>query len=145
MPLFASDPHLSNGLPTHWLLYNLKLPSGKILSGAQLAGLPLIAIGRSNDITWGCTTARADTADLWQEKLNEDETEYFVDGTWRKFNVIEEVIKIKGQPDKVVKVKSTHRGVVLDHELLRINSALLFGGAAGRIKNPPKYSLAWQG
>lgn len=81
--MFASDPHLSNGIPTHWLLYNLEFTDGKILSGAQLAGVPAIGIGRSNNITWACTTSRVDTSDVWQEKLNEDETEYYVDGEWR--------------------------------------------------------------
>jgi len=96
MPLFASDPHLSNGLPTHWLLYNLRFPDGRIVSGAQLAGVPGIGIGRSNNIAWGCTTSRVDTADLWQEKLSEDGTKYNVDGEWRKLDVIQEVIKVKG-------------------------------------------------
>ena len=96
MPLFASDPHLSNGIPGHWILFNLEFSDGKIFSGAQLAGLPALGIGRANDIAWSCTTSRADTSDLWQEKLNEDETEYFVNGEWRKLAVIKEKIKIKG-------------------------------------------------
>ena len=87
MPLFASDPHLNNGIPSAWLLYNLRLPNGKILAGGQLPGVPMISIGRSNNITWGCTTSRADNADLWQEKLNEDETKYFVDGEWRELKI----------------------------------------------------------
>lgn len=96
MPLFASDPHLANVIPNHWILYNLEFDDGRIISGAQLAGLPAVAIGRSNNIAWACTTARTDTADVWQEKLNEDETEYFVDNEWRKLKIIEETIKIKG-------------------------------------------------
>ena len=83
-------------MPTHWLLFNLKLSNGRVFSGGQLVGVPLISIGRSNEITWGCTTARPDTSDIWEEKLNEDETEYFVDGEWRKLDIYEEVIKIKG-------------------------------------------------
>jgi len=82
---------------------------------------------------------------VWQEKLNEDETEYFVDGEWRKLDIIEEVIKIKGQPDLILKVKNTHRGPVMGHEILRTNSALLFGGSAGRIEMPQQYSFAWSG
>ncbi len=50
-------------------------------------------------MTWGCTTSRVDSADVWQEKLNEDETKYFTDGEWRDLKVVEEVIKVKGQPD----------------------------------------------
>lgn len=137
MPLFASDPHLSNGIPGHWLLFNLEFSDGKIFSGAQLAGAPALGIGRSNDIAWSCTTSRADTSDLWQEKLNEDETEYFVDGEWRKLEIVEETMKIKGQPDKVLKLKFTHRGPVMNYESLRVNSAiLLLGGTAAQIEKP---------
>lgn len=88
----------------------------------------MIAIGRNNDITWGFTTSRVDTSDLWQEKLNEDETEYLLDGQWRKLEILTENIKIKDQPDKILQVKKTHRGPVISFEHLKLNSALLFGG-----------------
>ena len=96
MPLFASDPHLGNTIPSAWLLYHLELPDGKIMSGAQLPGMPLIGTGRTNNIVMGATTSRVDTADLWKEKLNEDETEYWMDNEWHKLDVITEHIKIKG-------------------------------------------------
>lgn len=75
MPLFASDPHLANSLPSFWMLYHLKfLGSDKIMSGAQIVGIPMVGVGRTKDIVWGFTTSRVDTADLWQEKLDETET-----------------------------------------------------------------------
>ena len=72
MPLFASDPHLGNSIPSAWLLYQMELPNGQTLSGAQLPGMPGLGIGRTNNIVWGATTSRVDTADMWKEKLNED-------------------------------------------------------------------------
>lgn len=113
MPLLASDPHLENQVPATWSLYNLKWPDGRILSGAQLPGVPGIGIGRNNNMAWGLTTSRVDTSDLWQEKLNEDQTEYFVDGVWKKLEVRSESIKVKGQPDKVLQIKKTHRGPIM--------------------------------
>lgn len=71
MPMLASDPHLAISIPSVWSLYHLEFPDGKILSGAQIAGVPAIAIGRTNTIAWGFTTSRADTSDVWQEQLNE--------------------------------------------------------------------------
>lgn len=47
----------------------------------------MIGIGRTDTISWALTTPRVDTADVWKEKLNEDETEYFVDGEWRKLDI----------------------------------------------------------
>lgn len=145
MPLFASDPHLDCSIPSAWLLYSLEWPDGKVLSGAQIPGYPMIAIGRNNDVTWGFTTSRVDTSDLWQEKLNEEETEYLLDGQWRKLETLTENIKIKGQPDKILQVKSTHRGPIISFEHLKLNSALLFGGQATSMANPGVYSFAWQG
>ena len=80
------------------------------MSGANLPGTPLIGIGRTKNIAWGFTTSRVDTCDLWEEKLNEDGTKYFVDGEWRDLEIKKEIIKIKGKPDKVLEVKKTHRG-----------------------------------
>ena len=65
MPLFAADPHLSNILPSTWLLFHLEYPDGSILSGSNFAGTPGISLGRSNNITVAVTTSRCDTADLW--------------------------------------------------------------------------------
>jgi penicillin amidase len=43
-----------------------------------------VAIGRSKNISWGQTTPVSDSSDLWLETINDDMTEYLVDGTWRK-------------------------------------------------------------
>lgn len=86
--MLASDPHLNNFIPCAWQLYVLELvpskstktkESGRIVSGGQTPGAPVISIGRTNDLAWAFTTSRVDTSDLWQEKLNEDETQYFLD------------------------------------------------------------------
>ena len=66
MPLFAADPHLGNAIPSNWLLYNLEnMTTGMNLSGCQMAGMPMIIGGRSDNIIVGFTTSRVDTADLW--------------------------------------------------------------------------------
>ena len=146
MPLFAGDPHLGNTLPSSWMLYHLKWTnSDKILSGVQLPGMPMVGIGRSKDIVWSFTTSRIDTADLWQETLDETESNYLVDGQWLKLDTRTEVIKVKGQPDRVIQIKLTHRGPIIPHSILKKNSGLLFGGEAPSLKRPGKYSFAWQG
>ena len=97
MPLFASDPHLGNSLPSFWLLSHLEFfESNRTLSGASTPGIPGMGIGRTNNIVWGLTTSRVDTSDMWQEKFNEAETKYMVDGEWRELESRTEVIKVKG-------------------------------------------------
>lgn len=110
-----------------------------------MPGVPAIGIGRSNTITWGCTTSRVDSADVWQEKLNEDETKYMLDGEWTDLKVVEETIKVKGQADKVYKVKMTHRGPIMPYKLMQLNSGLLFGGEAPDMEHNHWYSFAWSG
>ena len=83
-----------------------------------MAGVPGIAMGRTNNIAWSFTTARADTSDLWQETISTDEKQYYVDGGWRDLEIIDEQIKVKGRPDYDLAIKVTHRGPVLPFELL---------------------------
>lgn len=146
LPLYESDPHLKNTLPCTWLMANLHdTKSGRNISGIMLPGTTLIAMGRTDDISFSGTVSRVDTSDLWQEKLNEDETEYFVDNTWRKLEVRTEVIKVKGQEDVILEVKHTHRGPVIPFESLRFNSELLFSSLVPEMPFPGMYSFAWSG
>jgi penicillin amidase len=46
--------------------------NGKSVIGASHPGVPLIAIGRTNNIAWGLTSALTDLSDLFKEKLSED-------------------------------------------------------------------------
>ena len=121
------------------------MPDGNILSGSQIIGAPGVPIGRSNHLAWAMTTSRCDTSDLWKEQLNQEGTKYQVDGVWKDLKVVKETIKIKGKDDKVVDIKQTHRGPIINFDLLRLNSELLFGGSAIPLKQPSDYSFAWQG
>ena len=102
-------------------------------------------MGRSAHITWGNTAAHIDTGDVWQERVSEDEREYFVDGEWRKLATVEEVIKVQGHPDHVFTIKSTHRGPLLRFEELQMNLGLLFNAEPAAMSSNHWYSLAWQG
>jgi len=97
-------------------------------------------------MTWGLTAAIVDNSDLWQEELNESKTHYSVDGEWRELSISEEVIKIKGQPDLDLKIRLTHRGPLVETEVLRFNAGLLFGASVAEMFNSDAvYSLGWGG
>ena len=71
-PLFASDIHTQSNVPVTWILYVLEwtdgestTQKGRVISGAQIPGVPLIGVGRTNDIVWSFTTPNVDTSDLW--------------------------------------------------------------------------------
>ena len=88
------------------------------MSGGQTPGAPAISVGRTNDIAWAFTTTRVDTSDLWQEKLNEEGTQYFVNEKWHDLEVITESIPIKGEENEIHQIKSTHRGPIIPFNLL---------------------------
>jgi len=94
-PLLATDPHLSSRLPSNWYLMGFHV--GEMNSvGGSYPGVMFLGQGKSNYIAWGQTAPLNDVSDVFKEKLNEDETKYFVDGKWRDLTIITEEIKVKG-------------------------------------------------
>lgn len=68
MPMLSSDPHQMADVPAIWQIIVLELNNGEqVLSGASFPPAPAIIFGRTKDLSWGLTTPRADTSDLWQE------------------------------------------------------------------------------
>jgi penicillin G amidase len=89
--ILAGDPHLKNGIPAMWHMQTMKSKiDGKPikLMGASLPGLPFILMGRSEHLQYGVTASHSDVSDLYREKLNENETQYLVDGVWRDLEII---------------------------------------------------------
>ena len=89
--MLANDPHLGTSLPSFWSLTEL-IWQDKFLIGATAPGVPLVGIGRSKNISWGQTSPLCDSSDLWQETLNDEMTQYFVDGNWKNLKIVHESI-----------------------------------------------------
>ena len=83
------------------------------MRGASLAGLPLISLGTNGHVAWGITAPIEDNSDVWLEELSEDGLKYKVDGEWREMEQVEEIVKVKGQPDRKLKIGITHRGPLM--------------------------------
>jgi len=67
-PMLVNDPHLANQIPCFF--YLIEIQGGPVhATGAAFAGLPGLMIGRTNDTAWGFTNSRADTADVYLEKI----------------------------------------------------------------------------
>ena len=70
--LLASDPHLEvNRLPAIWYEVVLHWSEGndqqRYAMGATLPGCPLMAVGRTPELSWGVTYMAADTSDFFIE------------------------------------------------------------------------------
>lgn len=110
-PLLANDPHLSLQAPIQWYLLSVDAP-GLSLSGATIPGLPFHLIAHNGRIAWGATSTHADTVDLFVEKLVGEDSYQTPQGSMR-FTVRDEVIKVKGAADVVLKVRVSRHGPVI--------------------------------
>jgi penicillin G amidase len=110
-PILANDPHLSAQTPAFWYLAHLRSP-GFTAIGATVPALPGVQIGHNGAIAWGVTTINADSQDLYVEQINE-RGEALYGGAWEPLKIVTETIKVKGQPDITLNVRSTRHGPLL--------------------------------
>jgi len=110
-PLLANDPHLGLTAPVVWYFAHLHAPGLNVI-GATLPGVPLVVLGRNDRIAWGFTNTGPDVQDLYLEKLHPAGGYVAPDGP-RPFEVIEEVIRVKGAPDERLQVRVTRHGPVI--------------------------------
>jgi penicillin G amidase len=62
--LLAADTHLGTVLPNFWILVGLKSPSYHAV-GLMPPGLPIIGLGRNDDLAWSGTNMHAAASDLY--------------------------------------------------------------------------------
>jgi penicillin G amidase len=112
-PLLANDPHLGLSMPALWYLAHLSAPGLNVI-GATIPGLPGVILGRNERVAWGFTNNRADTQDLYLERLDpSDPSRYLTPAGSAPFERVEEVIRIKGAPAQALSVRITRHGPVI--------------------------------
>jgi penicillin G amidase len=115
-PLLANDTHLELSIPPIWYEVHLTAPGWNV-KGFTLPGAPLVVIGHNDKLAWGFTNNGADVLDLYIETFNPaNADEYKVNGQWRKADVFDEVIKVKGEADQHMRLVVTRHGPVVEHE-----------------------------
>lgn len=113
MPLLANDPHLGLTTPSIWYLARLHNRTEKSnIVGVSFPGAPGIVIGRNDHIAWGFTNTAPDVMDLFVEKLIGD-NRYLTPTGPVAFETRDEVIKVKGGENIVLKVRETRHGPVV--------------------------------
>ena len=123
-PLLANDPHLGLSAPAIWYFAGLKAPAGKAKDGtdmgpidavgATLPGLPFVVLGRTSRVAWGFTNTGPDVQDLYLEQINPaNPAQYRTPDGWADFAVRNETIRVKGEADVQIKLRSTRHGPVL--------------------------------
>ena len=113
-PLLASDPHIAFGAVSCW--YQIQLEGDKFNTmGMSYSGVPVIFMGRNKNVAWGITNNICSQRDLYYEKVNKNNAnEYLYDGNYFQFEKRSETIKIKGEDDSTIDIKSTNNGPVVN-------------------------------
>lgn len=120
-PLLANDPHLALSSPAIWYFAHLKAPAGELpggykhpaldVIGATLPGLPFVVLGRTSGVAWGFTNTGPDVQDLYLEQLDASKPgQYRTPTGWAPFEERAETIRVKGQGDVALTVRSTRHG-----------------------------------
>jgi penicillin G amidase len=111
-PLLANDPHLGLQAPALWYLAHVATPDGNVVGGT-LPGVPFVVLGRNDHVAWSFTTTGSDTQDLFVEKVAPgDPGSYVTPSGTAKFEVRDEVIRVKGE-SRHLEVRTTRHGPVI--------------------------------
>jgi len=117
-PLLAGDPHLGLNMPGKWYEVHLHV-DGRNLSGATLAGAPLVILGQNDVLAWSLTNVMTDDTDFYIEALNPaNHNQYILDTLageplFENFEREKQVIKIKNEADTVMVRSLTKHGPVI--------------------------------
>lgn len=120
-PLLANDPHLGLSAPAIWYFAHLKAPDvpgvkGMNVIGATLPGTPFVVLGRTAEVAWGFTNTGPDVQDLYIEQVNPNNPAQYRlpgDNAWADFESRTETIRVKGQADEALVVRTTRHGPVI--------------------------------
>ena len=118
-PLLANDPHLGLSAPAIWYFARIKVasgPGGKPMDviGATLPGAPSVVLGRTSSVAWAFTNTGPDVQDLYLEQVDSaNPKRYRTPQGWAEFDSREESIKVKGQADEKLVIRSTRHGPVI--------------------------------
>lgn len=117
-PLLAGDPHLGLSMPGKWYEVHLNA-NGRNLSGATIAGAPMLVLGQNDQLAWSVTNIMLDDTDFFQEAVNSENNQQFVLDTlagepvYERFTLQREVISIKNEDDTVFTRRLTNHGPVI--------------------------------
>ena len=115
-PILANDPHLGISAPGVWSQVGLRCADVTDecpfdVAGFSFAGMPGVIIGHNAELAWGLTNMGADVTDFFLERV--DRTEVLVDGERVPLDLRPETIKVPGEEDVVIVVRSTRHGPII--------------------------------
>jgi len=133
-PLLASDPHLETRMPC--LFHVSHISAGDVdAAGADIAGVPGIAIGHNRWLAWGITAGMADVADCYVETLDAERPDHYLTPEgWAPGRVRVERIGVRSAAAVEERVLETRHGPVIgpalpgEHRAIALRSTALEAG-----------------
>ncbi len=122
-PVVVNDPHIdSRTLPGIWHPVALITPELRAV-GVAGAGLPGLAVARTNRVAYGVTNSYGDVIDLFIERPDPANPDHYLEGDVSlPFEIVEETIRVRdrgaeaGFREVPLRVRLTRRGpVISDH------------------------------
>ena len=115
-PMLANDPHIGFAVPAVWYEAHIRTPAHEVY-GHFLAGLPFALLGHTRHHSWGLTMLMNDEVDFYRERVNpNDPLQVWDRGRWQPLQRHEEVIRIRGQEDRLVRMYSSRRGPIINDQ-----------------------------
>lgn len=113
-PLLANDPHIGFSVPAVWHEAHIRTPEHDVY-GHFVPGLPFPLLGHTRQHAWGLTMLMNDDTDFYRERSNPENPEqvWAVD-RWQNLRIHEEVIRVRGQEDRLVRVRHSRHGPIIN-------------------------------
>ncbi|MET1004356.1 MAG: penicillin acylase family protein [Propionibacteriaceae bacterium] len=141
--LLSTDPHLATSIPSifaqvglHCRAVNAGCPFD--VSGFSFSGMPGVVIGHNTKVSWALTTSYPDVQDLYLEQLRGDTVR--VGNVYRPLQVRQEQIKVKGEDDRTITIRSSRHGPLLSDVDAQLKDLGAPGAAGGE---PYAVALSW--
>lgn len=104
-PILANDPHLGIGGASPRHMVHLTAPGLDVI-GAGAPGLPGIMQGHTDRFAFGRTNFHIDQTDLFILRTHKDDPDqYWHKGTWKRFEIVEEEVPVKGGAAEKVRLR----------------------------------------
>jgi penicillin amidase len=124
-PMLASDPHGSgNMIPVPFYPVTLALPEDRV-TGIGIVGLPGVLTGRNDQMAWGFTNNNGDQQDLFIETVHPEDPDLYLEvGQFVPFETRIEVLRVRGEGERALLVRSTPRGPIVTELVPGVRQAL---------------------
>jgi len=113
-PVIAGDPHQPFWIPSSWYEFALHGPEDDC-AGCGHPGIPGFWYGNNGTSAWSLTNNMASTRDLYREEVNAADPSKYRDGNdWKTFEARSLKLKVRGEADRDVTIRSTVRGPIIN-------------------------------